>query len=133
MRGRSRQSNSSKEAGKCSTAASATLAARFASTPLLALRAAELLDGRPHGDEGELLQHFEAEVDASVAQLRQLKAANDAAQAAIGEVVAQIAGGHEAFERQRAAVAGELTRLQAEVARHEGEAAAALPELPEGG
>mgnify|MGYP001810641890 CR=1 FL=1 len=46
----------------------------------------ELLDGRPHGDEGELLQHFEAEVEASVAHLRQLKAANEEAQGAITQV-----------------------------------------------
>lgn len=59
----------------------------------LAAPAAELLDGRPHGDEGELLQHFEAEVEASVAHLRQLKAANEGTQAAISEVVAQVGGG----------------------------------------
>lgn len=96
---------------------------------------AELLDGRPHGDEGELLQHFEAEVNDSVAHLRQLKAANEASQAAISEAVAQIAAAHEAFERQRAALAGELSRLQAEVTAHEAAAAsraAALPQLPEG-
>ncbi|KAL4436584.1 hypothetical protein ABPG75_003723 [Micractinium tetrahymenae] len=96
---------------------------------------AELLDGRPHGDEGDLLQHFETEVDSSVAHLRQLKAANEASQAAITEAVAQIAAAHEAFERQRAALAGELSRLQAEVAAHEAGTAAraaALPQLPEG-
>lgn len=53
---------------------------------------AELLDGRPHGDEGELLQHFEAEVEASIAQLRQLKAANEGTQGAISDVVAQVRG-----------------------------------------
>lgn len=58
----------------------------------LAAPAAELLDGRPHGDEGELLQHFEAEVEASVAHLRQLKAANEGTQAAISDVVAQVGG-----------------------------------------
>lgn len=50
----------------------------------------ELLDGRPHGDEGELLQHFEAEVEASISRLRQLKAANEGTQAAISDVVAQV-------------------------------------------
>lgn len=71
----------------------------------------------------------------SVAHLRQLKAANEASQAAISEAVAQIAAAHEAFERQRAALAGELSRLQAEVTAHEAAAAsraAALPQLPEG-
>ncbi|PSC68012.1 hypothetical protein C2E20_8356 [Micractinium conductrix] len=96
---------------------------------------AELLDGRPHGDEGELLQHFEAEVEASVAHLRQLKAANEEAQGAITQVVGQIAAAHDAFERQRAALTGELARLAAEVGAHEAGAeahATALPELPEG-
>lgn len=96
---------------------------------------AELLDGRPHGDEGELLQHFEAEVDASVAHLRQLKAANEVTQASISEAVQQIAAAQEAFERKRAALAGELTRLAAEMAAHEegaAERAAAMPDLPDG-
>jgi hypothetical protein len=52
----------------------------------------ELLDGRPHGDEGELLQHFEAEVDSSVAELRQLKAANEETQAAIVDVLVRKSG-----------------------------------------
>lgn len=102
--------------------------------PMLAPAAAELLDGRPHGDEGELLQHFEAEVDGSVAHLRQLKAANEASQAAISEAVAQIASAHEAFERQHVALAGELSRMQAEAAAHEAAAADRVAALqPEGG
>lgn len=104
------------------------LSARY--QPMLPLLA-ELLDGRPHGDEGELLQHFEAEVDGSVAHLRQLKAANEASQAAISEAVAQIAAAHEAFERQRAALAGELSRLQAEMAAHEAAAAGRAAALPQ--
>ena len=91
-----------------------------------------MLDGRPHGDEGELLQHFEAEVDQSVQHLRELKQGNEQSQAAIGELVQQIAAAHDAFERQRQAVAGELARLQQEVAQHEQEASQALPDLAEG-
>lgn len=96
---------------------------------------AELLDGRPHGDEGELLHHFEAEVEASVVQLRQLKQANEEAEEGISELVAGAAAAHDAFERQRVAVAGELARLQQQVAQHERDVEAqqaALPELPEG-
>lgn len=103
--------------------------------PCRAPPAAELLDGRPHGDEGELLQHFEAEVEASVAQLRQLKQANEEAQAGIAELVVRVAAAHDAFERQQAAVGGELARLQQEVAQHQQSVGAgwvALPELPEG-
>lgn len=95
----------------------------------------ELLDGRPHGDEGELLHHFEAEVEASVVQLRQLKQANEEAEEGISELVAGAAAAHDAFERQRVAVAGELARLQQQVAQHERDVEAqqaALPEVPEG-
>lgn len=96
---------------------------------------AELLDGRPHGDEGELLQHLEAEVEGSVSQLRQLKQANEEAQASISELVAEVAASHDAFERQRLAVAGELSRLQHDVAQHEAGMRAkqeSMPSLPEG-
>ena len=65
--------------------------------------------------------------------LRELKQGNEQAQAAIGELVQQIAAAHDSFERQRQAVAGELARLQQEVAQHEQDAGQALPELPEGG
>ena len=52
----------------------------------------------------------------------------------MAELVQQIAAVHNAFERQRHAVAGELTRLQQEMALHEQTTGqTALPELPEGG
>lgn len=175
--------------GRCHAAAH--LRAACACCPLQASSSAtivtELLDGRPHGDEGELLQHFEAEVEASIARLRQLKAANEGTQAAISDVVAQvgclcalllqhilrvcaeggcsifsrrvavlpgaalplphphlaaclhpcclrqIAAAHDGLERQRAAVAGELARLQQDVAQHEADMGQPLPQLPEGG
>ena len=44
----------------------------------------------------------------------------------------QIAAAHEAVERQRTAVAGELARLQQDVAQHEADVGRPLPELPEG-
>ena len=114
--------------------APAALAGRHPPLPLrTAASATELLDGRPHGDEGELLQHFEAEVDQSVQHLRELKQGNEQAQAAIGELVQQIAAAHDSFESQRLAVAGELARLQQAVAQHEQDAGQALPELPDGG
>ena len=99
----------------------------------LPARPAELLDGRPHGDEGDLLQHFEAEVEQSVQHLRQLKAGNERAAGAIAELVSQIAAAHDAFERRRVALGGELARLQQDVAQHEQDVAQPLPELAEGG
>ena len=94
---------------------------------------AELLDGRPHGDEGDLLQHFEAEVEQSVQHLRQLKAGNERAAGAIADLVSQIAAAHDAFERRRVTLGGELARLQQDAAQHEQDMAQPLPELAEGG
>ena len=71
-------------------------------------------------------------MDQSVQHLRELKQGNEQSQAAIGELVQQIPAAHDAFERQRQAVAGELARLQQEVAQHEQEAGQALPDLAEG-
>lgn len=44
----------------------------------------------------------------------------------------QIAAASEGLERQRAAVAGELARLQQDVAQHEADMGRPLPQLPEG-
>ena len=51
---------------------------------------------------------------------------------AITELIARISSVQEAFERQRAAVATDLSRLQADIEAHEAEMAAPLPELPPG-
>ena len=65
----------------------------------------------------------------NVDALRSLKAQNESGQAAIGDVIAQITRIQEAFERQRQGVAADLVRLQQDVAAHEAELGAPLPEL----
>ena len=79
---------------------------------------AALLDGQPNGTEQHQLEQFEAEVERNVGALRELKAANEAASEAAGELIAQACEAHEAFEHQRAALAAELARLGEDLRLH---------------
>lgn len=74
-------------------------------------------------------------MEGSVSQLRQLKQANEEAQASIAGLVGEVAASHDAFERQRHAVALDLSRLRQDVAQHEAgmrERQQSLPDLPQG-
>eukprot|EP00887_Chlorella_sp_A99_P007457 scaffold2.g7457.t1 len=92
-----------------------------------------LAEGLPNGTEAAQLAQFEAEVAKNVDALRALKAGNEATQAAIVELVAQISASQEAFERQRASAAADLARLARDVAQHEADMGAPLPEVESAG